>query len=69
MLLILPNQFRTFIGTLIVFSIMGNRKQFEHLIRAKKDNRAHYSINWIDGTTTYLNKETNKIETIKTELL
>ena len=48
---------------------MGNRKQFEHLRKAKKDNRAHYSINWIDGTTTYLNKENNKIETIKTELL
>tara|TARA_R110000782_G_scaffold26597_1_gene68035 strand:+ start:99 stop:245 length:147 start_codon:yes stop_codon:yes gene_type:complete len=48
---------------------MGNRKQFEYLRKAKKDNRAHYSINWKDGTTTFLNKETNKIETIKTKLL
>tara|TARA_R110000744_G_scaffold248518_1_gene364906 strand:+ start:1347 stop:1496 length:150 start_codon:yes stop_codon:yes gene_type:complete len=49
---------------------MGNRIQFEHLRnKVKEDNRAHYSINWTDGTTTYLNKETNKIETIKTKLL
>jgi len=48
---------------------MGNRKQFEHLRKAKKDNRKYYSINWKDGTTTYLNQETNKIETIKTKLL
>ena len=48
---------------------MGNRKQFEHLRKAKKENKQYYSINWIDGTTTYLNKETNKIETIKTKLL
>ena len=49
---------------------MGNRIQFEHLRnKAKKDNKQYYSINWIDGTTTYLNKETNKIETIKTRLL
>jgi uncharacterized protein YbcV (DUF1398 family) len=48
---------------------MGNKIQFQHLINLKKHNRAHYSINWIDGTTTYLNKETNKIETIKTKLL
>ena len=48
---------------------MGNKKQFESLRRAKKENRVHYAINWKDGTTTYLNKETNKIETIKTKLL
>ena len=48
---------------------MGNRIQFEYLRKAKKDNRKYYSINWKDGTTTYLNKETNKIETIKTKLL
>ena len=48
---------------------MGNKKQFEHLRSAKKESRVHYSINWVDGTTTYLNKETNKIETIKTKLL
>jgi hypothetical protein len=48
---------------------MGNKKQFEYLRKAKKESRAHYSINWIDGTTTYLNQETNKIETIKTKLL
>jgi len=72
---ILQNQFKTFIGTLIIFSIMGtfsimgNKKQFEHLRKAKKENKQYYSINWIDGTTTYLNKETNKIETIKTRLL
>ncbi len=56
---------------------MGNRKQFEHLRKAKKDNKQYYSICdfntpffcWKDGTTTYLNKETNKIETIKTKLL
>ena len=41
---------------------MGNRKQFEYL-------RNNYAINWKDETTTYLNKETNKIETIKTKLL
>ena len=48
---------------------MSNKIQFEHLRKAKKDNRVHYSINWIDGTTTYLNKQTNKIETIKTKSL
>lgn len=48
---------------------MGNKKQFEHLRKAEKENRALYSINWKDGTTTYLNQETNKIETIKTKLL
>jgi len=48
---------------------MSNKKQFEHLRSLKKDNRRYYSINWIDGTTTYLNKETNEIETIKTKLL
>ena len=36
---------------------------------SKDYKRAHYSINWMDGTTTYLNQETNKIETIKTKLL
>lgn len=48
---------------------MGNRKQFEHLRKAKKDNRKYFYVNWKDGTTTYLNQETNKIETIKTRLL
>ena len=50
---------------------MGNKKQFEYL---REENRlkyimANYAINWKDGTSTHLNKETNKIETIKTELL
>ena len=48
---------------------MGNKKQFERLRKAKKDNRKYFYINWKDKTTTYLNKETNKIETIKTKLL
>ena len=48
---------------------MSNRIQFEHIRKAKKENKQYYSINWKDGTTTHLNQETNKIETIKTKLL
>ena len=48
---------------------MSNKIQFEHFRKAEKDNRKYFYINWKDKTTTYLNQETNKIETIKTELL
>jgi len=48
---------------------MGNKKQFQYLRQVKKDNRKYFYINWKDKTTTYLNQETNKIETIKTKLL